>query len=171
MVLGGGEDDWHWTATFAYPENEVPGPHVQYYSARPDQQALDHLAVDLPALVSERQGRYRSRVVPLTVCWHLAWRAVGDPAAVAELLEPIMSIGKKRSAGHGHVLSWEIPEHMDADQWKFAHLHPDDSLGRTATPACMHDVGDVRTGGEGQMGLRPQYMHPVRRRAVVFPVR
>ncbi|KXX54546.1 hypothetical protein [Rhodococcus sp. LB1] len=170
---GDGADSWHWAATFAWPEDEVPGPHVQYWSARPDQQALDQMSAELPALVSERQGRYRSRVMPLplTVCRHLVWRAVGDPGAVVELLESIVSIGKKRGSGHGHVLSWEITEHPDADRWEFAHLHPDGSLGRTAPPACLHGADDVRTGGGGQMGLRPPYMHPARRRQVVLPAR
>jgi hypothetical protein len=98
---GDGADDCHGAATFAYPEDEAPGLHVQYWSARPDQHVLDQMSAELPALVSERQGRYRSRVMPLplTVCRHLVWRAVGDPAAVTELLALIISIGKKRSAG------------------------------------------------------------------------
>lgn len=168
---GDGDGGWHWAATFAYPEDEVPGPHVQYWSARPDQQAMDQMSAQLPALVSERQGRYRSRVMPLplTVCRNLVWRAVGDPIAVAELLAPIMSIGKKRGAGHGHILSWEITEHQNADPSEFAHLHPDGSLGRTAPASCLHDLGDVHTGGEGQMGLRPPYMHPARRCRVALP--
>lgn len=54
------------------------------------------MSTELPALMSERQGRYRSRVMPLplTVCRHLVWRAVGDPVAVADLLAPIAAIGK-----------------------------------------------------------------------------
>ena len=169
---GDGGDRWHWAATFAFPEDEVPGPHVQYWSARPDQQAMGQMSDQLPALVSERQGRYRSRVMPLplTVCRYLVWRAVGDPAAIAELLAPITSIGKKRSAGHGHVLSWEVTEQPDADRRELAHLHPDGSLGRTAPPICLHDRGEVRTGGDGQMGLRPPYIHPVRRAQVLLPV-
>ncbi|MDV7246390.1 MULTISPECIES: hypothetical protein [Rhodococcus] len=167
----GGDEHWHWAATFAYPEDEVPGPHVQYWSARPDQQALAHMSAALPALVSERQGRYRSRVMPLplTICRNLVWRAVGDPAAVAELLAPIVSIGKKRGAGHGHVLSWTVDEHSDGGRWEFAHLHPDGSLGRTVPTACLRDHGEMRTGGEGPMGLRPPYMHPTRRSHVVLP--
>ncbi|WP_236603724.1 MULTISPECIES: hypothetical protein [unclassified Rhodococcus (in: high G+C Gram-positive bacteria)] len=35
-----GVDGWRWAATFACPEDEVPGPQVQYWSARPDQQVL-----------------------------------------------------------------------------------------------------------------------------------
>ena len=168
---GDGGDRWHWAATFAFPEDEVPGPHVQYWSARPDQQALGQMTDQLPALVSERQGRYRSRVMPLplTVCRHLVWRAVGHPAAVAELLTPIVSIGKKRGAGHGHILSWEITEHPASDLWEFAHLHPDGTLGRTAPATCLRERGHVSTGGEGRMGLRPPYMHPSRRTPVLLP--
>ncbi|MDF3311561.1 hypothetical protein P3H15_42035 [Rhodococcus sp. T2V] len=168
---GDGGDRWHWAATFAFPEDEAPGPHVQYWSARPDQQALGQISAELPALVSERQGRYRSRVMPLplTVCRHLVWRAVGHRAAITELLTPIVSIGKKRGAGHGHILSWEITEHPASDLWEFAHLHPDGTLGRTAPPACLHEHGHVPTGGEGRMGLRPPYMHPSRRTPVLLP--
>lgn len=75
------------------------------------QQILGEMSAELPALVSERQGRFRSRVMPLplTICRHLVRRAVGDPAAVTELLAPVVSIGKKRGAGHGHILSWRSP--------------------------------------------------------------
>jgi hypothetical protein len=51
---GDGADGWHWAATFAFPEDEVPGPHVQYWSASPDQQALGQMSTELPALMSER---------------------------------------------------------------------------------------------------------------------
>ncbi|MFD7012410.1 hypothetical protein [Rhodococcus jostii] len=168
----GGDEHWHWAATFAYPEDEVSGPHVQYWSARPDQQALGQMSAGLPALVSERQGRYRSRVMPLplTICRNLVWRAVGDPAAVADLLAPIVSIGKKRSAGHGHILDWTITARPDADRWEHGHLHPDGTLGRTATAACLQER-EIRTGGDGQMGLRPPYMHPGMRRQVFLPAR
>lgn len=109
--------------------------------------------------------------LPLTVCRHLVWRAVGDPDTVAELLAPIVSIGKKRSAGHGHILNWTISEDSGADRWEFAHLHPDGTLGRTATPACLREAPHLRTGGDGQMGLRPPYMHPGMRRQVFLPAR
>ncbi len=109
--------------------------------------------------------------MPLTVCRHLVWRVVGDPAAVAELLAPIVSIGKKRSAGHGHVLTWTVDEEPAANRWEFAHLYPDGRLGRTAPAACLHGRSGVRTGGEGRMGLRPPYMHRARRLPVVLPAR
>ncbi|WP_236603725.1 MULTISPECIES: hypothetical protein [unclassified Rhodococcus (in: high G+C Gram-positive bacteria)] len=86
--------------------------------------------------MSELQGRYRPRVMPLplTVCRHLVWRAVKDPVAVVELLEPIMSIGKKRRNEEGQCRArsrpvLEITEQPDADSWALAHLHPDGGLG------------------------------------------
>lgn len=169
---GDGGDRWHWAATFAWPENEIPGPHVQYWSSRPDQHALDQMSVQLPVLVSERQGRYRSRVMPLplTVCRNLVWRAVGDPAAVTELLTPIVSIGKKRGAGHGHVLTWTVDEAPEANGWEFAHLYPNGALGRTAPHSCLTGTATaVPTGGEARMGLRPPYMHSSRRTQVLLP--
>ncbi|MDI9941307.1 hypothetical protein QM806_38840 [Rhodococcus sp. IEGM 1351] len=168
---GDGADGWHWAATFAYPEDDVPGPHVQYWSARPDQHALDQMSAKLPALVSERHGRYRSRVMPLplTVCRDLAGRAVGDPAAIIELLTPIVSIGKKRSAGHFHMLTWTVDEEPGADRWEFAHRYPDGALGRTAPHSCLADTATaVATGGEARMGLRPPYMHPACRAQVLL---
>lgn len=165
---------WHWAATFAWPEDETPGPHVQYWSARPDQQALGQLTSALPAHVSERQGRYRSHVMPLplTIARCMTWRAVGDPAAIDELLAGIITIGKKRAAGNGHVLEWSVRPDPDADAWEYSHLHPDGSLGRTAPPGCLTErMASIATGGRAVMGLRPPYMHPSRQSEVLLPAR
>ncbi|MFT7022447.1 MAG: CRISPR type IV-associated protein Csf3 [Rhodococcus sp. (in: high G+C Gram-positive bacteria)] len=168
-----GEDNWHWTATFAWPENEIPGPHIQYWSARPDHYALDQLSDGLPTHVSERQGRYRARVMPLplTVAKTLVWRAVGDPDVISELLADVATIGRKRSSGHGHILEWTVTADPTADPWTYSHLHPDGSLGRTVHVGCLNGRPPVDTGGDGQMGLRPPYMHPSTRREVLLPAR
>ncbi|WP_368679929.1 hypothetical protein R1X32_00815 (plasmid) [Rhodococcus opacus] len=109
--------------------------------------------------------------LPLTACRHLVWRAVGNPAAIAELLASIVSIGKKRGAGHGHVLSWDITAQRADDEWKFAHLHPHGGMGRTTPPDCLDDRDSVHPGGDGQMWRRPPDMHPARRMKVMLPVR
>ncbi|MFF0818624.1 hypothetical protein ACFYVR_26275 [Rhodococcus sp. NPDC003318] len=168
-----GGDNWHWAATFAHAEGEVAGPHVTYWTARPDQYALDHLSDRLPAHVSERQGRYRSRVMPLplTIARALVWRAVGDPDVIRDLLAGVMVIGRKRSSGHGHVFDWTVTPDPGADPWECAHLHPDGTLGRSTPPGCLADRRDIATGGSGHFGLRPPYMHPAMRRRVVFAAR
>lgn len=168
-----GGDDWHWAATFAHPEGEVPGPHVTYWTARPDQHALDHLSESLPAHVSERQGRYRSRIMPLplTIARALVWRAVGDPDQIRDLLDPVIVVGRKRSSGHGHVLDWTITPEPDAEPWAYGHLHPDGTLGRSTPHSCLAGHPDITTGGGGQAGLRPPYMHPAMRRPVLLAAR
>lgn len=170
---GDGTGNWHWAATFAFPEDEIPGPHVQTWVSRPDQHALAQMTDRLPLHVDARKGRYRSWVMPLplTVAPTLLWRAVGDPDAVADLLTGIVTIGKKRASGHGLILSWEVTPDTAADRWEFTHLHPDGSLGRTAPTKCLHGRGSIDHGGHGHIGLRPPYMHPARRAAVALPAR
>lgn len=165
---------WHWAATCAFPEGEITGPHVQYWSARPDQYALAQTSEALPAHVSERQGRYRSHLMPLplTLARTLMWRAVGDPAAIEELLSGIASIGKKRGAGSGGVLTWAVVSDPDGEVWEYSHLHPDGTLGRPVPPTCVAGrVPEVPTGGRGVMGVRPPYMHPARRSDVLLPAK
>lgn len=171
--VGDGAGAWHWAATFAWPEDEVAGPHVHTWTGRPDQQALAQLADHLPTHIDPRKGRYRSWVMPLplTVARTLVWRAVGNPEVVAELLSTVSSVGKKRAAGHGTILDWTVEPDADADRWEFAHLHPDGSLGRTTPPACLTGHAEVPHGGNGRMGVRPPYMHPERRSDVVLPAR
>lgn len=169
----GDPDDWHWAATFAYPDGEIPGPHVATWAARPDQYPLDTMAAALPAHVSERQGRYRARVMPLplTMAEELVWRAVGDPDRIRALLADVVVIGRKRSAGHGEVLGWTVTGEPGAEEWGFGHLHPDGTLGRSVPSVCLHGRGAVVTGGVGRMGLRPPYMHPAVRRTVMLAAR
>nr|WP_301851018.1 hypothetical protein [Rhodococcus pyridinivorans] len=169
----GGGKRWHWSATFAYPEDELPGPHVQNWISRQDQSALAQMASKLPKHISERKDRYRVWVMPLplTIAPSLTWRAVGDPVAVSELLQAVVAIGKKRASGHGLVLEWEITPEPEADPWEFSHLHPDGSLGRTAPAECLRGRSEIPHGGHGHIGLRPPYMHPLRRFPVTLPAR
>lgn len=163
-------DQWHWAATFAFPETPAERPVVRYWTARPDHLALGDLVAELPAVVSDRQGPYRARSMPLlitstqTVCW----RGVGDIDAVRDILSPLVAIGKKRSQGEGQVLRWEVTELDEVDDYCAGHLHPDGSLGRTAPDQCLRRQS-VSTGGYGLAGLRPPYVHPARRHTLHLP--
>lgn len=167
-----GGETWHWAATCAYPETVTSMPQTRYWTGRADHRALGQLAASMPATISDRQGPYRARVMPLlvtptrTVCW----RAVGDPTRIQDLLFGIDAIGKKRSQGEGRVLRWEIQETPGIDHWTAAHLHPDGALGRPAPEACL--LGKKprpRTGGRGLAGIRPPHMHPARRGNLILP--
>ena len=167
-----GGDTWHWAATCAYPGTVTSMPQTRYWTGRADHRALGQLAARLPASISDRQGPYRARVMPLlvtptrTVCW----RAVGDPTRIRDVLFGIDAIGKKRSQGEGRVLRWEIEAMPEIDDWTAGHLHPDGALGRPVPEACLLGKGPrPRTGGRGLAGIRPPYMHPARRSNLILP--
>lgn len=162
---------WHWAATCAHPEGrpDLP-PEVRTWTGRTDSRALAHLAPALPAVLSDRQGRYRARHMPLLVtpCTSVVWQAVGDPDQIRALLGGITAIGKKRATGEGHVLGWDITPTPDLDPWTAAHLHPDGTLGRPTPDLCLAGR-HIRHGGRGTAGLRPPYMHPARQHTLHLP--
>ncbi|QSE87182.1 hypothetical protein JWS13_00270 (plasmid) [Rhodococcus pseudokoreensis] len=165
-----GSDSWHWAATCAHSDIPVDRPTVRYWTARPDHTALGDLVQTLPASISERQGPYRARIMPLlaTTTASVCWQGIGDIDAIRSILEPVVAIGKKRSQGEGHVLRWEFAT-LDIDGCAAAHLYPDGSLGRTTPAACLSKIDIPQTGGFGTAGLRPPYMHPLRKRPLHLP--
>lgn len=164
---------WHWCATFAFPEDPVgeEDPVIRYWAMRTDHRGVEELASWMPAVVSDRQGRYRARYMPLMVTntRTVVWRGVGDLDAVARLIGGLDVVGKKRSAGEGRVLRWEFEPTPEQDVWTAGHLHPDGSLGRTAPPGCFAGRSLPDTAGFGLAGIRPPYMHPRRMREVHLP--
>ena len=145
-------------------------PEVRWWSGRPDHTHLEALTADLPHNLREREGRYRARWMPLlvTVCSAVTWQAVGDLEQVRSLLAPVVAIGKKRAAGHGHVLAWEVAA-VDVDEWTAGHLHPDGTLGRPTPAGCLTGHPDLVDGGIGVAGLRPPYIHPARQAELHLP--
>ena len=156
---------WHWAATCAWPGDHPQVTDVRSFTGRVDHRHLEQVAPGLPRVVSARQGRYRDRRMPVLVtpCQRVSWRAVGDPDAIRDLLEPVGTIGKRRSSGEGQVLSWTVTEQPTLDPVAAAHLHPDGSLGRTVPDSCRQLFGEhLVDGGYGRAGIRPPYMHPAR---------
>lgn len=165
---------WHWAATTAYPEGrptDLP-PDVHMWSGRVDHRAVEHLTSGLPSVVSDRQGRYRARRMPLlvTICRAVTWSCIGDPDTIHDLLAGLPAIGKKRSHGEGQVLGWEITNQPSVDDWAAGHLHPDGTLGRPTPDMCLEGHPSVVDGGLGTAGLRPPYMHRSRQHTLHLPV-
>lgn len=161
---------WHWAATCAFPEQFSDRLDVHTWSGRVDHRHLEQATNALPKVISNRQGRYRSRLMPLLVtpCTSVTWYAVGDPVRIGDLLTPIASIGKKRTSGEGHVLRWEIQPQPSLDPFAAAHLHPDSTLGRPTPADCL--LGrTVLDGGAGRAGVRPPYMHHARQHELRLP--
>lgn len=161
---------WHWAATTAYPDPLPKRTDTHIWTARVDHRALEHLATAMPKVISDRQGRYRARLMPLPVtpCRAVVWHAIGDPDQLLALLQPIRAIGKKRSQGEGHVLAWEVRTRPGLDRFSAAHLHPNNSLGRPTPDACLQGRTIV-DGGYGQAGLRPPYVHRSRQHLLRLP--
>jgi CRISPR type IV-associated protein Csf3 len=166
---------WHWAATCAHPDQHPSRLDVRTWTGRVDARALEQMTTALPLTVSNRQGRYRARRMPLLVtpCSSVTWHAVGDVDQVRDLLADLVSIGKKRSTGEGHVLAWDIQPAPDLNALAAGHLHPDGTLGRPVPQACRHQLGKVHgtvvDGGLGRAGIRPPYMHPARQVDLVLP--
>ncbi len=162
---------WHWSATCAYPERPAPRADIHTWTGRIDRRHLEQVATPLPKTVSERQGRYRARRMPLlvTVCPSITWHAIGHPDRILELLEPIVSIGKKRTSGEGYVLRWEVLPEPTLDPFTAGHLHPDGTLGRPTPTPCLTATTPPPDGGRGRAGIRPPYMHPERQHDLHLP--
>lgn len=163
-------DLWHWAATCAHPDPIPDHPDVHRWTGRVDHRHLEHLTTSLPKIVSDRQGRYRARRMPLltTPCLTLTWYAVGDPDPIEDLLAGVHSIGKKRSQGEGRVLSWTVTPAPHLDEFTAGHLSPTGALGRPCPPACLTGR-EIATGGVGLAALRPPSMHPSRMHDLQLP--
>lgn len=165
---------WHWAATCSWPiDGHQLQPQVLRWSGRHDHRVSTSLTRQLPRHVDDQRGRYRAHWMPLTVTTTSAvtFDAVGDLEQIRDLLQPVTAIGKKRAAGHGHVLSWTVTE-TDRSAWSAAHLHPNDTIGRPTPHACLEAPdahaphGATRTG---PAGIRPPYSHPSRTRDLLLP--
>ena len=168
----GGDELWHWAATCARPDHDPGRIDVHTWTGRVDARHLEQTTSTLPKVVSDRQGRYRARRMPLLVtpCAAVTWQAVGDLDRICELLAQTTSIGKKRRSGEGHVLRWDVSPAPDLDELTAGHLHPDGTLGRpTPVPCRQHLAPAVVDGGLGAAGIRPPYMHPSRQHDLYLP--
>lgn len=162
---------WHWSATCAYP---LPRPNrldIHTWTGRADHRHLEHLTHQLPGTLPTRQGRYRSRVMPLLVtpCQAVTWHAVGDPEEIADLLTGIAAIGKKRGHGEGQVLYWTVTQTPSLDAFTAGHLNPDGTLSRPTPAGCLPAASPPLDGGRGRAGVRPPYMHRSRQHELRLP--
>lgn len=161
---------WHWAATCAWPDPIPTLPTVHTWTGRADHRALEHLTPALPKVLSDRQGRYRARCMPLLItnCATLTWSAIGDPDAITEILAGVIYIGKKRSQGEGRVLDWNVTPAPHLTPFAAAHLNPAGTLGRPTPPGCLTTHPELATP-LGYVGVRPPHMHYSRMHELHLP--
>lgn len=171
------DHDWHWMATFADLHPRPHGtiePDIRWRTSRTDRTRLQHLTPVIGSqAVSDNQGRYQRRVVPVmaTPASTLTWRAVGDPGQIRDLLTDLPSIGKHRGVGEGVVTKWQVTETPDVPRWTAGHEHEPGVLGRTAPPRCIDNLERVTAGALGAATVRPPYLHPTSRTTAYSPAR
>lgn len=161
---------WHWAATCGWPNNPTGTPEIRYWETHLDHRHCELAAAELPQHLHDSSGRWKAFWMPLpvTVAESLTWRAVGDPEAIWALLEPIQSIGKKRSQGEGRVKRWLITVDDTLDHFSAGHLSPTGALARPCPPECLTSHAAAH-GGEGYAAIRPPHMHPSRKTDVLLP--
>lgn len=161
---------WHWAATCGWPEHRNPDPEIHYWETHLDHRSIEHATNALPNTIHDTKGRWRAYWMPLpvTVCARLIWHAIGDPERIETLLQPITSIGKKRSQGEGRIRRWTITPAPELDHFTAAHLSPTGVLARPTPPQCLHGR-TIPHGGAGYAAIRPPHMHPSRKTDVLLP--
>ncbi|CDO91349.1 hypothetical protein AWC29_06420 [Mycobacterium triplex] len=167
--------DWHWMATFAdlHPHH-VTDPDMRWRTSRTNRGRLQQLTPVIGSqAVSDAQGRYQKRIVPVMAhpAATLTWRAVGDADLIRELLTDLFSIGKHRGVGEGLVTRWEVTETPDISRWAAGHEHEPGVLGRTTPVRCLTHTPGVQTGQLGTAAVRPPYLHPASRANAYQPAR
>jgi hypothetical protein len=172
------DPDWHWLCTTAYPigfdgARTHGDPDVHHEHSRIRETTLRHTTDVLPASLSPASGRYRMRRLPVVTTPAVAvqWRAVGDPDLIADLLDGLPAIGRRRGSGEGLVLDWhvEVCDDLPPQQWvRHGHTHPDGTLGRPTPHGCLDRVG-LTADRQGVAGIRPPYWHPATQRSVLLP--
>lgn len=135
------ESLWYWACSSA--QIEVKGHDTQYWNKRFDTAPALSDHIDFGGRVEKviiEQGRFKAYHMPLTtmIAEKIEWYAYGDREVIADILCPLMAIGKKRVQGQGHVLRWEVEEvQEDYSEWKDGQLMrpiPGPLLPKDVTP-------------------------------------
>lgn len=169
--------DWHWAATFCELHPHSDQPDVRWRTRRTDHVRLQQLAPSIGVhRVSDQRGRYQSRVVPVLAhpATQLTWRAVGDPAAIEDLLEDLPAIGKYTGSGEGVVTSWTVAPCPEISAWSAGHEHQPGVLGRAVPQRCLALEGARAPIEPPQLrntAIRAPYLHPASRFEALLPQR
>jgi len=164
LTQGSTGGDWYWqTSGPAYcyhteqesryrkrwqPGHDSPVPNWGSRKAKWNTSAGSEKSYDLP--------------VYLRLTDRIDWYCNGDPEGIEHLLLGCAGLGKKRSQGHGQVISWEVTE-IESD-W---HLYREGSLMR---PIPVEWVDRPCEFAVRQWGWRPPAWLPANSRRCAMPI-
>jgi hypothetical protein len=125
-------------------------------------EAID-LGVRVPtSALDGKIGRYRAWRTPevVTVCAALEWVAIGDPAAISDVLSGVRQLGRNRSMGEGLVLDWDVIDIGDPDPLQV--IWRDGMIGRPIPARCAPSLG-VPDCDITRAPIRPPYFRAPQR--------
>lgn len=112
---------WYWSCSSA--QINIRARDTHYWNKRFDTQPSLSDHIDFGGRVEKiliEQGRYKAYHMPLPtlVTEEIVWYASGDAEPIADLLQCVGALGKKRSYGNGAILSVDVqPIEQDWSEW------------------------------------------------------
>lgn len=163
-------EEWHWAATCAHLTPEDADMEMRMLTRSTDAgYGAAAASRPLPS-ISPARGSYRDARIPtpVTPATAATWWAVGNPDRVRALVEPLVSIGRRRNVGEGVVLSWDVSEVTDVDPEAWAHMGDTGTLQRPCPAECATALG-VHDTRMTWYAIRPPSWNPDRLLALVAP--
>ena len=149
----GSGQDWYYACSFC--EAKWAEESVTHWHKRSTlNERIRYLGTDAGKLdVSKGETKaYRMPLYLLHAGERLTWYAVGDMAWVTDRIETVTTIGKKRTAGHGAVVDWQVePVTEDWSVAKGERLMRAVPFGEAPSVVTEFAVGSY--------ALRPPYWH------------
>jgi CRISPR type IV-associated protein Csf3 len=145
------------------------GTELHHWNKRFDDalagQYLDQGALTRLHKINTGSGAFKSYHQPLycEVIERLVWYALGDLDRLQSLCQQIVSLGKKRMAGEGRVLRWEVAP-VDAPDHRWLWRAP----GHLARPVPLVMVPDWQ-GLQAYCAYRPPYWLPCHQTVCAVP--
>lgn len=149
---------------------EEVGQTIEYYNKRPDffaSDKIDYLAEN-KGIIDDKAGKYRAYRQPQLIRTvkdnKIVFYAIGHKNEVQELLDLMVSMGKKGSMGYGFVQEW-IVEDCDED---YTTEHPEYGLMR---PIEVEKAEKTYPYPVMQYAIRPPYWKQKNMRLCYVPIK
>lgn len=144
--INNNSEDWYYACSFAVLPDTICEGTMFKVKHRDWYHESEYLKSDIKKVLTNA-GKYKSSMPKYYFfhCKYIDWFCVGNPIAIAELLQFCRAIGKNTGDGWGQVLRWEISEWPE--DW---HCRGPEGRLMRAVPA----------DGGTPYGLRPSYWNP-----------
>jgi hypothetical protein len=106
-----------WAASFFMPTTDAVDDTTYFHKRAPRGERTKGTGKSDKFGIGARTGRWAERRTPIvtSIVPKMEAYCVGETGEIMRLLEGVTHLGKKRSAGYGAVVKWEIEEMEDVD--------------------------------------------------------